>query len=315
MTERKPPRTRQDFILAAARSAFRRYPRHLLDSMRRQALHGADSAAFLAHWNDARQGPAPLLASWLGHASVLLHVGGLSILVDPVLSHRIGARVAGVTLGMRRLLAPPVDPALLGPVDLILITHAHFDHLDKPTLLALRSPRTRVVTARATARLIPPGFADVAELDWAQELRIHDVLIRAIRPRHWGARSAWDRHRGYNAYHLAAPGASVLAAGDTAYTPDFDSLGVHAPPDLAVFGIGAYEPWNHAHATPEEVWRMFDATRARFLLPIHHSTFELGDEPLDEPMRRLIRTAGDAALHRVLKAEPGQVVPIPARPA
>jgi L-ascorbate metabolism protein UlaG (beta-lactamase superfamily) len=96
----------------------------------------------------------------------------------------------------------------------------------------------------------------------------------------------------------------VLYAGDTAYTPVFERV---ARPDLAVFGIGAYDPWRHAHATPEEVWSMARAAGATEILPVHHSTFELSDEPADEPIRRLLAAAGGDK-HRVLRASPGEVM-------
>jgi L-ascorbate metabolism protein UlaG (beta-lactamase superfamily) len=229
----------------------------------------------------------------------------LNILVDPVFSDRIGVNVGGMTIGLQRLAPVPFEPAHLPPIDVILISHAHFDHLDRPTLQGLVSSRTTVITARRTRRLIPAGFNRVIELDWDQDMVFKGVHIAAVRPAHWGARTALDLRRGYNSYVLreAQDGRGVLLAGDTALTEAFDSLEGLA---LAVMGIGSYEPWEHAHATPEQAWRMFTGSGAAHLLPVHHSTFPLGDEPEGEPMRRLLAAASEQA-HRVIVAGPGAV--------
>lgn len=301
-------------VRAGVRSSLKRYPRELLESVRthRQgrrlepvASKGAASAdsgrsrsAFtLAEYSS-------LAASWLGHATVLLRVNGLTILTDPVLSTRIGPSIGRLTMGLGRMAEPVLRPEDLPPVDVIAISHAHFDHLDRATLRALASERTTVVTARHTRRLIPRGFGGVIELDWGRRLELGTLAFSAIRPAHWGARTAWDRHRGYNSYLIESEGRRVLYAGDTARTHAFNALGTV---DLAIFGIGAYDPWEHAHATPEQVWSMFNAAGGRWLLPIHHSTFKLSDEHPDEPMQRLLAVAGEAAKSRIVHCKPGEV--------
>ncbi len=277
---------------AIARSGARRYSRELLGSLKARIGPGVREAhAHGTSW--ASYESAPLAASWIGHATVLLRIGGLWAITDPVFSHRIGLKLGPLTLGVERLRPPNLRPEALPPLDLILISHAHFDHLDKPSLRQLVRDSTTVITSRNTARLIPRGFGRVREVHWDQSVQVGPVTIHALRPRHWGARTAWDRHRGYNSYLLevrggAAP-ARVLYAGDTAYTRAFERVG---GADLSVFGIGAYDPWIHAHATPEEVWDMHRQAGAKYLLPIHHSTFKLSDEPLDEPLRRLVAAAG-----------------------
>ncbi len=288
----------------ATRSGFRRYPRALIDS--------AIGAIPTLHEQAAREHETPfrqwetlsLAATWLGHGSVLMRHAGKTILVDPVLSPRIGLSVAGRTMGLPRLIPLTHGIPELPPIDVVLITHAHFDHLDRPTLQALASPKTTLVTARRTQRLIPRGFGRIVELDWRQGLRLGDLHISAIRPRHWGARAAVDRRRGYNSYVLRdRDGRGVLLAGDTAMTDAFDNL---RDLSLAALGIGAYEPWAHAHATPEQAWEMFNASGATRLLPVHHSTFELGDEPIAEPMERL-NAAARAARQRVIEPIVGAI--------
>ncbi|MBX9737701.1 MAG: MBL fold metallo-hydrolase [Phycisphaerales bacterium] len=241
--------------------------------------------------------------AWLGHCSTLLKIDGLTILTDPVLSLQVGLRLGLVTIGPRRLL-PVLPIADLPRIDLILISHAHFDHLDRPTLKRLADRGTRVITAGATARHIPSGFAKVDELRWGERTHIGPLSISALRPEHWGARMAWDRHRGFNSYLLESQsGQRVFFAGDTAMTDAFDA---HGPVELAIMGIGAYNPWEHFHATPEQALAMARAMNARMLLPVHHSTFKLSDEPLDEPMQRLL-AAADGGPERVLKLRLGEV--------
>jgi L-ascorbate metabolism protein UlaG (beta-lactamase superfamily) len=239
---------------------------------------------------------------------VLVRLAGMNVLIDPVFAHRIGLSLGSVTIGLQRHRPAPVRAEDLPPLDLILISHAHFDHLDKPTLRRLANPKTTVITARQTRDLIPEGFAHVLELDWDRTLHFRGLNIEAIRPAHWGARTAIDRRRGYNSYILrdnspSRHGRGVLLAGDTAYTDAFTRVTDLA---LAVMGIGSYDPWTHAHATPEETWEMFTHTGAPKLLPVHHSTFPLGDEAIEEPMTRLMARARDQ-VNKVIGADQGQV--------
>jgi L-ascorbate metabolism protein UlaG (beta-lactamase superfamily) len=307
-------------IAAKTKSLLRRYPRILAESIRahtsdRQQARIARTAAGAAPSQPAQPlSPLEALLSfpshelaavWLGHATVLMRVGGLTILTDPVLSQRIGMSLGPMTLGPQRLRPLPAAETSLPPIDAVIISHAHFDHLDKPTLRRLVKPDTCVITARKTARLIPRGFGDVYELDWDHELDVKGVRFSALQPTHWGARAALDRRRGYNSYVIEEPGRGpdhrVLFAGDTALTEAFNHL-QHVK--LAILGIGAYQPWEEAHATPEQAWQMFRSINAESLLPIHHSTFPLGEEHPDEPMQRLLAAAGCDA-HRIVAREAG----------
>ncbi len=284
---RQPPARMRD-AAKFARSGVRRYPQELMGSLARLQPGVVTPALNL----DAASTDSPLAAAWLGHATVLLRVGDRWVLTDPVFTDRIGVRIGPITVGLRRLM-PPVSLESLPPIDVILLSHAHFDHLDRPTLRALVSDSTRIVTAKNTRRLIPAGFGAVEELGWEREIDVGGLRVRALRPHHWGARTAWDKHRGYNSYVISAPrGPSALFAGDTAFTDVYrEASGV----DLSIFGIGAYDPWIHAHANPEQAWEMHAMTGARHFLPMHHSTFKLSDEPLDEPLRRLRAVAGGDA--------------------
>ena len=287
-------------IASGAKSSANRYPRYLIGRVPGETDESR-AAAFSADWNSLPTGPGLHAVTWLGHCTTLLRIGSLNVLTDPVLSNRIGLRLPGFTIGPQRLAPIPLRTADLPPIDLIVLSHAHFDHLDRPTLKRLAKRSTSVVTAANTRRLIPRGFGDVSELDWGQELQHDGVQLRAIQPQHWGARIAWDRHRGFNSYliqdtDLPTP-SKVLFAGDTAHTTAFRELG---PLDLGIFGIGAYNPWIHVHATPEQVWEMTQSSQAARILPVHHSTFKLSDEPAEEPLQRLLLAAGSEADRIVL---------------
>ncbi len=271
------------------RSGLRRYPGVLVRSFgRKMGILPQPSAEVAAHafWQEpAIWQAAELAASWVGHASVLLRVGDLTILTDPVWSERIGLRVGQRVIGPERLVDLPAEITDLPPIDLVLLSHAHFDHFDRPTLARLAHPRTTVITAYRTGSLVPPGFGRVIELASGHQQMLRGATITAFEPAHWGARFGVDRFRGVNSYLIEYAGKRVVFGGDTADTFAYRHVG---RVNLALMGIGAYEPWIDAHATPEQVWRMTEEMKADWLLPVHHSTFHLSDEPIDEPMERLL---------------------------
>lgn len=290
-----------------------RYTRELLASLKEAGGQSTASAmpprsGAAANLRSFGSSAGAIDAIWIGHASVLLHVGGINILTDPVFSDRIGMRLFGRTFGIRRIQPPALDVDHLPKIDAVLLSHAHFDHLDRPSLERLAAGPGRgavVVTATGTRRLIPGGFSQVIELGWDHRASIGSpggdrVQLSAMRPTHWGARTVADRHRGFNAYLIETDARRVFFAGDTALTDRFARIG---PTDLSIFGIGAYDPWEHAHATPEQVWAMHTGMSGNgapgHLLPMHHSTFVLGKEPMDEPLRRLL-AAADAMEHRII---------------
>ncbi len=312
--------------LVVARSGLQRYPRQIAESIvsATTAVPRVSPQINFDHFQTGR-----IAAAWVGHATVLFRIGGYTILTDPVFSNRIGMRLGGVTVGIKRLLPPAVDVEHLPKIDIVLLSHAHFDHLDKPSLRRLAQGPARgatVVTADRTRTLIPDGFGEVVQLGWGREIRLANagrggvgagdgLRIEALQPRHWGARAGVDRYRRYNAYVLEHGRDRVLFAGDTAFTDAFDGL---RPVDLSVFGIGAYEGWDGAHATPEQVWKMFTKSSGGesaggLLLPMHHSTFDMGEKHVDEPMQRLLIAAGEQS-GRIICREQGDVWTDRARP-
>ncbi len=235
-----------------------------------------------------------LHAAWLGHSTVLLKIDGYTILTDPVFSKRAGVRVGPLTVGIKRLSAPAIPLRQLPRVDLILVSHAHMDHLDRPSLRRLESVYTTVVTAPYTSNLMRcRRYQRVHEVAWNQSVRSGPATVRAVEVNHWGARMRTDTYRGYNGYLLEVGRYRVLFAGDTAFTPAFRSLRSSRPVDLAIMPIGAYNPWIRFHCTPEQAWQMADDAGAERILPVHHQTFPLGREPWTEPIERLHRVAGN----------------------
>jgi L-ascorbate metabolism protein UlaG (beta-lactamase superfamily) len=232
-------------------------------------------------------------AAWLGHATVLLKIDGLTILTDPVFSTRVGIGLGPVTLGLKRLVAPALTALELPGIDLILLSHAHFDHFDLPSLRRLANRGTTVITASKTADLLPvKRFRAVRELAWGERATVGPAEIRAFRVKHWGARMRNDTYRGYNGYTIEVGGHRVLFGGDTAFTDTFRPLKSSRPFDLAIMPVGAYDPWIHSHCTPEQSWRMANDAGAEFFLPIHHQTFRLSREPYLEPIERICASAG-----------------------
>lgn len=300
--------------VAATKCGVPRYTRELIASVRElrnpQGRVDADRTDHLIAPFVRPHSTGSVDALWIGHATILLRIGSTTILTDPVFSSRIGVTLGSMTFGLRRVRPAALDVHHLPTIDLVLLSHAHFDHFDRPSLRKLASgpaAAATVVTASHTRRLLPSGFGSVIELPWRRSVRIKDVTISAMRPTHWGARTAVDRHRAFNSYLIEGSHRRVLFAGDTAATDAFDRLGAV---DLAIFGIGAYDPWEHAHATPEQVWDMYTrlsgGVASGQILPMHHSTFVLGREPLDEPMQRLLSVAR-ADTPRIVAALPGDV--------
>lgn len=284
------------FATRAAPAFFRRY--------REEGRRPIERAPFTpdpATWPDHG-----LHAAWLGHSTVLLKVDGYTILTDPVLGERCGIRVGPVTVGLKRLVAPAVARQALPPIDLILLSHAHFDHFDLATLRSLESAGTTVVTARNTSDLLRVRrYKAVHELGWDERIRIGPISILGIRVNHWGARMQTDVHRGYNGYLIESDRHRVVFGGDTAATDTFRAVKGSRPVDLAILPIGAYDPWIRVHCTPEQAWQMGVDCGADCLMPVHHQTFRLSREPYFEPVERFVDAAGSHP-ERVVATRIGQ---------
>jgi len=263
-------------------------------------------------WSDDQ-----VTAAWIGHATVLINFFGINILTDPVLFARIGIRLPGFTIGPKRLTAPALEFHELPKIDVVLLSHAHFDHFDLRTLHRF-DETTCVVTAPNTADLLRwTRLRDVTELRWGEERSLNTpggaVTISAFQVKHWGARKQRDAYRGYNGYVMESRSRGrrrILFGGDTAMTNTFAELSQHGPVDLAIMSIGAYNPWIQSHCTPEQAIEMANAADARFIMPMHHQTFRLSFEPFREPIERF-QAALSNTPERIALREIGETFVLP----
>jgi L-ascorbate metabolism protein UlaG (beta-lactamase superfamily) len=255
-------------------------------------------------WGDER-----LTVAWLGHATVLINFYGTWLLTDPALRSRVGVRVGAVTLGPRRLVRPALGIRDLPALDAVLVSHAHMDHCDMGTLSRLPR-RTRAVVQEGNLDLVR-RFARSDELKWGESVEIKGARVEAIEVNHWGARKLTDKHRGYGGFLVEKRGRALVFGGDTAYTNAFARLKSRGTRvDLAILPIGAYDPYVNVHANPEQSWQMSREMGAEYILPMHHSTFRLSREPVDEPRRRILAAAGRER-RRVALTEIGETWTLP----
>jgi L-ascorbate metabolism protein UlaG (beta-lactamase superfamily) len=272
------------WLALSNRFAARLVRRQIADTRRR--VLPAPGTPQPATWSDNA-----VTAAWIGHATVLINFYGVKILTDPIFAERCGVSLGITTAGPKRYYAPALAWEDLPKLDLVLLSHAHMDHMDLPTLRRL-APQVPIITAKATTDLLA-GLKpkQVTELAWSQNSTLKtangDLQVEAFEVKHWGKRWPSEKiQRGYNGYILRREGRAILFGGDTAETTLFRDLRSRGPFDLAFMPIGAYQPWIHAHCTPEQAVNMANDAGARYVVPIHHQTFQLSEEPMGEPIER-----------------------------
>jgi len=233
--------------------------------------------------------------TFIGHSSFLLQIGGKNLLVDPVLATRL--------IVLRRQRRAGVTIAQMPAIDIVLVTHAHMDHMNLPTLRRVARATRRlsgiapvVVVPRGCEDLVAGlGFSRVVALEWWQETELAGLHVTMTPCQHWGARMFSDTHRLYGGYVVRDPasGFSVYHSGDTAYFPGFREIGERLRPEVALLPIGAYFPdsYRGVHTSPEEAVRAFVECGAKWMVPMHFGTFRLGREPMAEPPLRLMAEA------------------------
>jgi len=242
--------------------------------------------------------------TWIGHATVLAQLGGLNVLTDPIFSQRASPLSF---IGPERVVKPGLWLRELPHIDLVVISHNHYDHLDEASVTQLAAqaggPPLFVVPLGVKAWFAQHDIANVVELDWWQSHRLGDVEIVLTPVQHWSGRSLLDRMATlWGGYALFAPQLHLFFAGDTGYSKDFADIREHFAArqsvaqgggfDIALLPIGAYEPrWfmQPQHVDPDEAMRIHKDLGAKASLGIHWGTFELTDESLDEPPRALAR--------------------------
>lgn len=238
---------------------------------------------------------ADCAATWLGHSSVLLEVGGHRVLTDPVFSERVSP---SPTVGPRRLHPAPLGVPELPALDAVLISHDHYDHLDTASIDALAGTGVPfVVPLGVGAHLEAWGVRpdQVIELDWGQTHTLGDLELGCTEARHFSGRLLRRNRTLWSSWTIVAGGRRVFFGGDTGYTPAFKELAdLHGGFDLTVLPIGAYDRrWADIHMDPAEAVQTHLDVGGDVLLPIHWATFNLAFHPWVEPIEWLTREARD----------------------
>jgi L-ascorbate metabolism protein UlaG (beta-lactamase superfamily) len=256
--------------------------------------------------------PAELAATWLGHASALLEIDGRRVLVDPVWGHRVSP---SPVFGPTRLHPAPVPLEDLPPVDAVLISHDHYDHLDLPTVRALLETQTAPF-------VVPLGIGEhlrkwhvpeerIVELDWDGAHRVGPLTLTCTEARHFSGRYFHRDTTLWASWAIAGPRHRVFFGGDTGYTPAFAGIGARLGPfDLTLLPIGAYnDAWHAIHMDPEEAVRAHGDLGGEVLLPVHWATFNLAFHRWAEPVQRLLAAAARTGT-RVVVPRPGERIDV-----
>jgi L-ascorbate metabolism protein UlaG (beta-lactamase superfamily) len=223
--------------------------------------------------------------TWIGHASFLLQTHEVNILIDPIWSKWLKV--------IKRLKQPGFEIHHLPSIDFVLVTHAHFDHLDRRTLARVAADQPIVVPIGVGNLVHDLGFNIVHELDYWQTVKLGPLEISLTPCAHWGARFLADLHRGFGGFVIAVDGRTIFHCGDSAYFPGFKEIGERHKIGIALLPIGAYDAptGREVHMNPEQAVQAFEELGAEILIPMHYGSFRLGFEPLDEPPVRLLASA------------------------
>lgn len=224
-----------------------------------------------------------LCITWIGHASFLIQTPEHSVLIDPNWAKWLKV--------IKRIRQPGLEIHDLPAIDLVLVTHAHFDHLDRKTLRTIASDQAIVVPENVGGLVHDLGFDQVRELRHWQSFELGSLKVTLTPARHWGARVLHDSHRGFGGFHIQYGDRTVFHCGDSAWFEGFTEIGERLPVEIALLPIGAYEAptKRDVHMNPEQAIDAFLQLQARTLVPMHFGTFRLSYEPLHEPPERLIR--------------------------
>ncbi|HEY2799299.1 MAG TPA: MBL fold metallo-hydrolase [Chthoniobacterales bacterium] len=229
--------------------------------------------------------PGEICITWIGHASFLLQMQGMNILIDPNWSMWLKV--------IKRLKRPGLHIDSLPAIDFVLVTHAHFDHLDRRSLRRVAEGQPIVVPTGVGNLVHDLGFHTVHELAEWEQVQLGPMRISLTPCAHWGARMLHDSHRGFGGFVIETNERSIFHCGDSAYFSGFEEIGKRFPIEIALLPIGAYDAPSRreVHMNPEEAVRAFLELGAQKLVPMHYGTFRLGYEPMDEPPERLLSSA------------------------
>jgi len=220
--------------------------------------------------------------TWIGHASFLIRTAESNLLIDPNWAKWLKV--------IKRIRQPGLDIRDLPNIDMVLVPHAHFDHLDRRTLRIVAENQPIVVPFEVGNLVHDLGFRSVHELHYWDQFAHGPARITLTPCHHWGARMLHDSHRGFGGYIVEVGGRTIYHCGDTAYFDGFVEIGRRFPNiDIALLPIGAYDPpsGREVHMNPEEAVAAFLQLGARQMVPMHYGSFRLSFEPPDEPLLRL----------------------------
>jgi L-ascorbate metabolism protein UlaG (beta-lactamase superfamily) len=250
--------------------------------------------------------PKHMSVTWIGHATVLIQAGGINILTDPIWSERASPFSF---VGPKRVRAPGIRFEDLPKIDLVVISHNHYDHMDLRTLRRLwERDRPTIVTSLGNDTLLANAGVAARAVDWGQPVSGTGWGVQVIRNHHWSSRWGTDRNRAlWSAFRIATPAGAIFFAGDTGWGDGswVREAASQGPYRLAIIPIGAYEPRDFMkthHINPEEAVAMFEMVRPAMALGVHWGTFQLTFEPIDEPRQKL------AALTRARGIPPGRFI-------
>ena len=241
--------------------------------------------------------------AWIGHSTMLINFYGTTILTDPVLFERIGVYFLGLVFGPNRYSLPALEFDEIPKPDLVLLSHAHMDHMDYKTLLNLTDKFPGMIdciTAYNTSDVVADlEWKSLSELDWGEKKELLGIKFKAFEVKHFGWRFPWEKDRSkgymvdgrsYNAYLLEKNGKRILFGGDMAYSDKLIGA-VEESVDIAMMPIGEYNPWRHNHCNPEEALIIAsEQLCAEYFIPMHCNTFKQGVEPVDEPLAWLMNS-------------------------
>jgi len=223
--------------------------------------------------------------TWIGHASFLVQTPNTNLLVDPNWAKWLKI--------IKRIRHPGLEIRDLPTIDLVLVTHAHFDHLDRRTLRRVAEDQPIVVPFEVGNLVHGLGFESIHELDYWKCFEHQGARITLTPCHHWGARMLHDSHRGFGGYIIELDGRTIYHCGDTAFFDGFKEIGKRFKIDIALLPIGAYDPpsGREVHMNPEEALQAFLDLGARSMVPMHYGSFRLSYEPPEEPLQRLLAAA------------------------
>ena len=280
-----------------------------VNSFGREKLSSADFKPTPEQWKENE-----INIAWIGHSTMLINFYGTIILTDPVLFERIGLYFFGLVFGPNRYSLPALEFDEIPKPDLVLLSHAHMDHMDYKTLVCLTDKFPGMIdciTAYNTSDVISDlEWKSLSELDWGEEKEVLGIRFKALEVKHFGWRFPWEKDRSkgymidgrsYNAYLIEKNGKRILFGGDMAFSDKLVKV-LGKAVDIALMPIGAYNPWKYNHCNPEEALIMAsEQTGAGYFIPMHCNTFKQGVEPIEEPLTWLMNSSGKYNLKVGLK--------------